>query len=160
MKRLLAVAALAASLAAIAAPVYEREVAEGIADYDAGRHAQALERFLPAAEAGSTSAQYHLGLMYARGEGVERDLAAAARWFERAARAGHGHSQYILGHMNAKGEGIARDPVRAHMWYTAAAANGWWKAREAREKLVDAGMSPDQVAQAARLYRETFGRPE
>lgn len=144
----------AAPLGAAPTVVDESTVAEAVSHYDGGRHAQALALFLPAAEAGSLSAQYHLGLMHARGEGVPRDLSAAAGWFERAARGGHNHAQFILGHMYSRGDGVARDLPRAHMWFTAAAANGWWKAREAREKLVADSMTPEQITEGMRLYQE------
>lgn len=143
----------AAPLGAAPTVVDESTVAEAVSHYDGGRHAQALALFLPAAEAGSLSAQYHLGLMHARGEGVPRDLSAAAGWFERAARGGHNHAQFILGHMYSRGDGVARDLPRAHMWFTAAAANGWWKAREAREKLVADSMTPEQITEGMRLYQ-------
>jgi len=152
----LVTAALLGTGSATAAPaaVDESTVAEAVSHYDGGRHAQALALFLPAAEAGSLSAQYHLGLMHARGEGVSRDLSAAAGWFERAARGGHNHAQFILGHMYSRGEGVPRDLSRAHMWFTAAAANGWWKARESREKLVANSMTPEEINEGMRLYQE------
>lgn len=134
--------------------VDESRVAEGISLYDTRRFDEALAILRPAAEAGSSAAQYHLGLSLARGEGCPKDLGEAARWFERAATQGHGHSQYLLGHMYATGDGVAVDRVRAHMWFTAATAGGWWKAREAREKLVDAGMSPAEITAAGRLLRD------
>lgn len=150
-----AVAALLwTSGAVIATPVDERAVADGMSLYDRGRFDEARTLLAPAAEAGSAAAQYHLAMMAARGEGEPKDLAAAARWFMQAADQGHAHSQYILGHMFARGEGVERDVRRAHMWFSAAAASGWWKAREARERLVDAGMSPAEVAEASRLYAD------
>ncbi len=154
MRRLFAVVALAAaSLSQAAAPVDESAVADAIAHYSQGRFDTALAQFLPAAEQGNLAAQYHLGLMYARGEGVAKDFTEAARWFGRAADGGHSHSQFILGHMYAKGDGVTVDRAQAHMWFTAAAANGWWKAREARERLVDAGMTPQEVTEAGKRYR-------
>lgn len=150
----LAVALVAAVLATAPARADdESRVVEGVSLYDSGRFAEAAALFTPAAEAGNASAQYHLGLMHARGEGVPKDLARAAGWFERAATGGHNHAQYIVGHMYAKGDGVPRDRARAHMWFTAATAGGWWKAREARERLVDDGMTPQEVAEAGKLYR-------
>lgn len=154
MRRLLAAAALAAaSLSQAAAPVDESVVADAISHYSQGRFDAALAQFLPAAEQGNLAAQYHLGLMHARGEGVAKNFTEAARWFGRAADGGHSHSQFILGHMYAKGDGVPVDRAQAHMWFTAAAANGWWKAREARERLVEAGMTPLEVSEAGKRYR-------
>jgi TPR repeat protein len=126
---------------------------EAIVHYDQGRFAEALRLFEPAAEAGDATAQYHLGLMHARGEGVTRDLPRAAAWFERAADGGNAHAQFLIGHMYAKGEGVPVDRVLAHVWFSAAAASGWWKAREARERLVDAGMTPQEVSLASARYK-------
>jgi TPR repeat protein len=131
----------------------QSRVAEGISLYDRGRFVEAAAMLGPEAEAGSTAAQFHLGLMHARGEGTPRDLAMAAIWMERAAEGGHNHAQYIAGHMHAKGDGVPRDRARAHMWFTAATENGWWKAREARERLVDEGMTPREVTEAGNLLR-------
>lgn len=131
----------------------QSRVAEGVSLYDRGQFGEAAAMLGPEAEAGSTAAQFHLGLMHARGEGTPRDLAIAARWMERAAEGGHHHAQYILGHMYAKGDGVPRDRARAHMWFTAATEGGWWKAREARERLVDEGMTPREVVESGNLFR-------
>ncbi len=133
---------------AIAADLDESGVGDAIADYTQGRFDLARRQFEVAANAGSAAAQYHLGLMHARGEGTTPDLVAAARWFALAAEQDHAHSQFILGHMYARGDGVARDLVSAHMWFSAAAAAGWWKAREARERLVPE-MTPAEVARAS-----------
>ncbi len=131
----------------------QSRVAEGISLYDRGLFTEAAGMLGPEAEAGSTAAQFHLGLMHARGEGTSRDLAIAATWMERAAEGGHNHAQYIVGHMYAKGDGVTRDRARAHMWFTAATENGWWKAREARERLVDEGMTPREITESGNLLR-------
>lgn len=131
----------------------ETAVAEAVSHYGQGRFAQARELFEPSAKSGNVSAQYHMGLMNARGEGGEKSLSEAARWFTLAAEQGHNHSQFLMGHMYANGEGVAKSLPLAHMWFTAAAANGWWKAREARERLVDAGMTPGEISEAGKLYR-------
>ena len=142
---------------AVAAPAAhaddQRLVAEGISLYDRGQFEEAAAVLAPEAESGSTAAQFHMGLLLARGEGTPRDLATAARWMERAAESGHNHAQYIIGHMYAKGDGVAQDRARAHMWFSAATENGWWKAREARERLVDDGMTPREVTESGNLLR-------
>lgn len=151
-------AAFAVAIAGMALPWGARpddqsRVAEGVSLYDRGQFTEAAAMLGPEAEAGSTAAQFHLGLMHARGEGTPRDLAVAAKWMERAAEGGHNHAQYILGHMYAKGDGVTRDRARAHMWFTAATEGGWWKAREARERLVDDGMTPREVVESGNLFR-------
>ena len=52
-------------------------------DYD-----EAYRLIKLAAEQGFTEADFFMGLKYARGIGVVRDTAEAARWYERAAAKG------------------------------------------------------------------------
>lgn len=131
----------------------ETAVAEALSHQAAGRFAQARALLEPAAREGSGAAHYHLGLMDARGEGSARDLTAAASHLLAAAERDHAHAQFLLGNMYLRGDGVAADLVQAHLWFSLAAANGWWKARELRERLVVEGMTPAQVAEANRLYR-------
>ena len=51
--------------------------------------AAAVEWYRGGAEAGISSAQYRLGRMYARGEGVARDDRVAVEWLVKAAHQGH-----------------------------------------------------------------------
>ena len=53
---------------------------KGLAAYEAGDYALAFEEFSELAEQGDVRAQYHLGLMYYFGDGVEQDYAAAVGW--------------------------------------------------------------------------------
>ncbi|MCA3136173.1 MAG: sel1 repeat family protein [Rhodocyclaceae bacterium] len=144
---------LAVCTAALAADD-ETAVAEALSHHSAGRFEEARALLEPAARGGSAVAFYHLGLMNARGEGGERDLAVAARHMRAAAEGEHAHAQFLLGNMYLRGDGVAADPVQAHLWLSLAASNGWWKARELREKLVAERMTPAQVAEAARLYKK------
>lgn len=132
----------------------ETAVAEALSHESAGRFGEARALLEAPAMAGNPSANYHLGLMDARGEGGPRDLARAFQRFRAAAERDHAHAQFLLGNMYLRGDGVAADPVQAHLWLSLAAANGWWKARELRERLVAERMTPAQVAEAARLYRE------
>ena len=58
--------------------------------YDQGDYATAFGESRPVAERGDADAQYLLGFLYARGEGVRRDLVRAYLWFSLAARQGDG----------------------------------------------------------------------
>ena len=64
-----------------------------------------------AADEGDTGAQFNLGLLYPRGEGVPQDHREAARWYRLAAEQGHGGAQNNLGVMYSPGEGVAREHV-------------------------------------------------
>jgi TPR repeat protein len=66
----------------------------------------AVRLFLTLAELGYPSAQYELGFLYRRGEGVPQDYAEALKWFRLAANQGHAFSQSNLGFMYRDGEGV------------------------------------------------------
>ena len=55
-----------------------------------------MKWFSKAAEQGYAQAQFNLGLMYGRGEGVRQDYAEAVNWFRKAARQGHSDAQSFL----------------------------------------------------------------
>lgn len=51
-------------------------------------HNEAVKWFRKAAEQGDASAQYNLGVAYARGDGVEKNEAEALKWIRTAAKEG------------------------------------------------------------------------
>jgi TPR repeat protein len=53
---------------------------------------KAVQYFRMAADQGSAMSQYALGLLYNSGQGVERDVSEASRWWLRAAKQGHSDS--------------------------------------------------------------------
>jgi TPR repeat protein len=48
-----------------------------------------MKWFREAAERGHSQAQYNLGNMYLKGQGVKADREAAEKWFRKAADQGH-----------------------------------------------------------------------
>ena len=58
--------------------------------------AQSLENLLSAAESGYAFEQFDLGLRYANGFGVEKDLAKAIGWLQKAADQGHARAKKAL----------------------------------------------------------------
>jgi TPR repeat protein len=75
-------------------------------------------------------AQYNLGMMYDKGDGVARDLVAAAKWYRRAADKGHAQSQFNLGLMYTNGEGVEKNREEATKWLKKAARQGHAKAKK------------------------------
>jgi TPR repeat protein len=86
---------------------------EGVAALEVRDYATALHEFETAAQLGGKAAQFNLGLMYARGEGVAADDAQAAVWFAKAADQGLAQAQFNLGMMYAHGKGVAQDKKKA-----------------------------------------------
>ena len=64
---------------------------------------------------GNSEAEYFLGLMYARGQGVPKDYKAARTWFEKAYLQDNLNAAYFLGKIYQMGLGGNKDMVRAKM---------------------------------------------
>jgi TPR repeat protein len=99
----------------------------------------ALQEWRPLAQQGEAAAQYNLGVMYERGEGVAKDEAEAVRWYTQAAAQGHADAQYNLGVMYSQGRGVVKDEAEAVRWYRKAADQGDADARKNLEILVVQG---------------------
>jgi len=97
----------------------------GLAAYNNGNHQQALRIWRPLAEAGHSLAQYNLGVAYARGLSVERNMLTATYWWERSALQGHRDASYNLGLVYARGDDkVAQDLILAAHWWRQAAIRG------------------------------------
>ena len=53
--------------------------------YKAGDYKKALEIFKPLVEQGDSKAQFILGVMHGRGQGVPQDYAEAVKWHQKSA---------------------------------------------------------------------------
>lgn len=69
-------------------------------------------------------AMYHLGLMYAKGQGVPKDNRRAVHWMQRAAQKGQTDAVYPLGTMTFDGSGIEQDVQAAIKLFRQAADQG------------------------------------
>lgn len=97
---------------------------EGLTAYESKNYALALQEFRPLAEQGDSMAQFNLGLMYVRGEGVTQDLNEAIAWFRKSADQGNVMAQVNLGNMYANGEGTPANYSEAVKCYRTAALQG------------------------------------
>ena len=93
-----------------------------IADVEKGRQLmeqskfdEAMQEFLPAAQAGNADAEELIGVMYAMGLGVERDDRRAFEWYLRASMKAHPGAQSGIGWYYEVGRGVSKDLVRAYM---------------------------------------------
>ncbi len=106
-------------------------------------HSEALKWFILAADKGNSDAQYNLGLMYANGQGVNKNYREALRWCRLAAKQGHcasaewlrsvaqryanqgdSDAQFQLGLMYETGKGVPRNYCDAFKWFRLAAQQG------------------------------------
>ena len=110
-------------------PAAPQILAEATAAYKRGDYGAAHRGFLRHAERGNAKAQYKLGVMYAKGEGVPRDDAGAVRWFRRAAGQRDAEAQAVLGAMYEQGRGVQQSIAEAVRWYRRAAGRGYDEAK-------------------------------
>ncbi len=126
---------------------------DAVAAYKRGDYATALREWRPFAEQADAGAQFNLGLMYSKGQGVPQDYAEAVKWYRLAAEQGYADAQNNLGLKYDLGQGVPQDYVQAHLWYNLAAAQGNELASKNRDIVADR-MTPAQIAEAQRLARE------
>jgi TPR repeat protein len=120
-KAAVAALVLAASfVGSVAAGPFE----DAAAAYEKRDYATALRLMSPLAEQGIADAQNHLGVMYAKGQGVPQDYAAAMSWYCKAAEQGIADAQNHLGVMYEMGRGVRQDYATAVSWYRKAAEQG------------------------------------
>ena len=77
-----------------------------------------------AAAQGYAKAQLNLGVAYATGAGVAKDMREVVRWWRKAAEQGLADAQTGLGALYWDGEGIITDKREAYIWFSIAKANG------------------------------------
>jgi TPR repeat protein len=97
--------------------------------YRAGDYAGAYYWWNILAEGGQSHAQTNLALLYLNGQGVEKSVETAIRWFERAANQDNVTAQYNLGLLYSTSKGDFRDDKRATEWLLEAANQGHPTAR-------------------------------
>jgi TPR repeat protein len=97
---------------------------DGVAAYQIGEYAAAMQSWRPLAEQGNTHAQTGLGVMYERGQGVPQNFAQAWVWYSKAADQGDPDAQSNLGTMYANGWGVPQDFAQAVVLYRQAGERG------------------------------------
>ena len=86
--------------------------------------ADAVKFLTQAAEKGQAVAQYRLGTLYERGQGVATDPVKAAHWYELAANQGNRKAMHNLAVSYASGVGGKKNMAEAGRWFAKAAALG------------------------------------
>ena len=109
---------------------------------------------------GDPDAQFHLGRLYLKGEGVRKDSKLAARWLWLAADNGQYEAQATLGQILFRGENVPRDRALGLMWLTLASDGSGdqvaWIA-EAREAAFKQA-TEDERARALALIERRLNR--
>ena len=70
--------------------------------------AESLDEIRKKAAAGDAVAQYNLGWMYAKGNGVLKNSTEAAQWYRKSAEQGYADAQVFLSRCYYLGEGVPK----------------------------------------------------
>jgi len=154
MKSWRQIAAAVACLAVVCAAtvfwsVHKKEVAER-------KLAEAAGLCRARAERGDAQAQFELGTMYRKGEGVRRDHTEALGWYRKAADQNYAKAQDALGSVYYYGHGAPQNYEEAVRWYRKAADQGYASAEYDLAYMYDLGKGvPQDSAEAIRWYRKS-----
>jgi TPR repeat protein len=120
---------------------------------DVTAHMTPLQLLTASANRGDPRAQHDLGLMYVKGDGIDRDPKLGAQWLEQSATAGMPKAQYHLGLLYQKGLGVSADMKAAYKWYHKAALQGHVRAQYNLGTLFAEGQGTKRdYAEAARWF--------
>ncbi len=123
MKTLIIIPVLLFSLF-LGVPSYSADLNKGTTAAQNGDFATAFKEWKPLAKEGDALAQYNLGLLYKKGDGVLQDYEEAVRWFQLSAKQGYAKAQVNLGLLYDNGWGVPQDYREAVRWYQLAAEQG------------------------------------
>ncbi len=102
---------------------------DGRKAYNRGDYATALKELRSLAEQGHAEAQYFIGYMYYKGQGVDQDGEEAVKWLRKAAEQGDVKAQLRLGMMFRLGLTVPKNYAEAEKWLRKATEQGDAKAR-------------------------------
>jgi len=87
------------SISRVVPPECRANITDGLKDYRRGDYGGAFRKFAPLAERGNVKAQYYIGYMYLKGEGIGTDYNKAFKWLSKAAAKGNSKALFHLGFM-------------------------------------------------------------
>lgn len=97
---------------------------DGVVAYMMGDYDKAFKTMQSLAETSDHGyAQYYMGMMYMKGQGVDQDYKNAGEWFRKASEKSIPQAQYKLGNLYLKGRGVPKDFEYAYIWFSVGAAH-------------------------------------
>lgn len=106
-------------------------------------------------------AQFGIGMMCERGDGLLRDDAQAFSWYQKAAQQGHAEAMTSVGWMYKKGQGVSQNYEKAVIWMRKSAERGSHDAMALLGTMYKNGQGVKQnYAQAAGWYQKASDQGE
>jgi len=122
------------------------------------QYTEAFSLYEQAANAGNSGAQNRLGVCYANGFGVAKDINQAVSWYKKAAEQGSDAAQNSLAAYYESGLGVTKDMNQAVSWYQKAADQGNINAQNALYRIQNIPPPPPDpvklVSQADTNFRQ------
>jgi TPR repeat protein len=132
---------------------FAADLEKGRDAYESEDYKTALQEFKPLAENGDSFAQFYLGVMLYRGEGLPQNKTKAAKWLSLAAEQGDPDAQFLIGRMYDEGEGVPLDDNKAFQYFSLAAEQKHALAQFFLGKMYDEGEgTPLNDKMAVKLY--------
>ena len=137
---------------------------DGVVAYLTGDYDTAFNTMMSLADTTDDAmAQYWVGVMYLKGQGVEQDYEEASKWLRKASEQSVPNAQYKLAKLYAEGNGVPQDYEYAYIWYSVGASHQHTKSANAIENA-RAQLSEEQLTEADKAipeFIERFGpKPE
>lgn len=133
---------------------------EGVVAYLTGDYETAYNTMMSLADTSNDAmAQYWIGVMHLKGQGVEQNYEEAGKWFRRSAEQSVPQAQYKLGKLYSDGNGVPQDNEFAYVWYSVGAAHQHKKSADAMSSL-QSELSEEEMKEANKIipeYIEKFG---
>lgn len=154
--RMLMIVLLGIGLSETALSFWPRPTVEqGLAAMRQGNFAEAYCQWKPLAYGGNPHAQYHLGWLYANGNGMNVDPDLAVQWWTEAAKQGHADAQFAIGMALLTERGGKDRREKALEWFVRAAQSGQPDARDMLAS-VDFGASGELLKRYPDLLDQTW----
>ena len=138
---------------------------DGVVAYLMGDYEKAYNTMISIAKTDEDNAlaQYYLGVMYMKGQGVEQNYEEAGKWLRKASEHRLPQAQYKLANLYTLGKGVPKDYEFAFIWYSVGAAHKHPLSMAAVDKA-KAKLSDDEYKEAEKQipeYLEKYGpKPE
>ena len=136
---------------------------DGVVTYLMGDYEKSFKTMQSLAETSDHGyAQYYMGMMYMKGQGVEQDYKKAGEWFRKASEKGIPQAQYKLGDLYFKGRGVPKDFEYAYIWYSVGATHAHKLSVAAIDKA-KAKLSEEELKEADKVittYVKKYGPKE
>ena len=119
-----------------------------------------IRRIIVEARAGNPEAQFNLGVLYQRGEGLPQNDEQAFFWFQSAAEQNYPQAQHNLATAYAEGRGIARNYPKAAEWFAKSAEAGLSQSQFSLGALHEGGLITGEpnLIEARRWYERALAQ--